>query len=58
MVDLFELEGLFIDADRIDMQKLKVKMSDGTFSPQLFNQMIKNDCTFFVVSANHLIDEF
>jgi hypothetical protein len=58
MVHLFELEDLFIDADRVDMQKLKVKMSDGTFNPQLFNQMIKNDCTFFVVSANHKIDEF
>lgn len=55
MIVLFRLENLMVDVDRIDMVKLRQCMEDGTFSPQLFNQMIKNDCSFEVSSVNHTI---
>lgn len=55
MLELFELEGLTEDG-QVSMHAIKNKLEDGTFSPELFNQMIKNDCSFSVYSRNHCID--
>ena len=40
MIDLFKLEQCLVDYDRIDMIKLQVKIEDGTFGIELFNQLI------------------
>lgn len=52
MLQLFEMEGCMIDADRVDMAKLRQKIEDQTFDTSLFNQLIKNDCSYMVKSRN------
>jgi len=37
MILLFQIEGCLLDKDRIDMIKLRLKLEDGTFEPNLFN---------------------
>ena len=37
MIQLFEMEGCMIDADRVDMAKLRHKIEDQTFDTSLFN---------------------
>jgi hypothetical protein len=57
MIELFTLEGCIVDnGRRVDLQALRQKMEDGTFNVELFNQMIKNDCSFIVKSTNHTVE--
>ena len=37
MIQLFEMEGCMIDAERVDMAKLRQKIEDKTFDTFLFN---------------------
>jgi len=40
------------DKDAILMSEVKAKLDDGTFNIELFNQMIKNECSYRVWSRN------
>jgi hypothetical protein len=56
MMTLLHLEDCLIDNDRVDMVKVNRKLEEGTFEPDLFNQMIRIDCSFVVRSSNHKIE--
>ena len=52
MIQLLKLEGL-INGNMLIMHKLKVLLDTKTIKVHLFNQMVRTDCTFVVVSANY-----
>jgi len=41
----------------VSMHALECKLEDETFESELFNQLIKNDCGYFVESKNHVLEK-
>ena len=38
------------------MQRVKELIEDRTFDVQMFNQLVRSDCTLFVESRNHVVE--
>ena len=56
MMILFQLEDCLVDENqRVQMEKLREKIEDGTISPQIFSQMLSVDCNYIVESRNHTV---
>jgi hypothetical protein len=56
MMILFQLEDCLVDVNqRVQMEKLREKIEDGTISPQIFSQMLSVDCNYIVESRNHTV---
>ena len=56
MMILFQLEDCLVDDNqRVQMEKLREKIEDGTISPQIFSQMLSVDCNYIVESRNHTV---
>ena len=58
MIELLVREGCENPEDpkEIKMSAVLRKLDDGTLDIELFNQMIKTECTYAVWSKNHVID--
>ena len=58
MIALLTAEGCENPEEPKDilMSEINKKLVDGTFDIELFNQMIKTECSYLVWSANHQFD--